>query len=318
MRCIAFANLKGGCGKTTVCFNLVLGVLERRKPQNGKKYVYIEFDMGAGGGTVLWNPFFPLNSAPTLKDYLAGKAGLEDVIFLCDRYDEYGYFAFIPGGKIGPEDFGVLNSSHEAIDKLDALISFLEKKCELAFVDCPGEAGFSGLKDYYFFLLIADEVILVADPRIDSVKALDNLIDIALLYEIRVPFLVLNKFNVRSRRHREIMDYAVKKLGLRELGAKIVTIHADKKVEESWSLMPPEPTFYFDRKTSFSRDILRLADLVLGKPVKGRLKPSQKIGLLWKEVRKKLRVKWRKNRTREKYFDLDLDFGEIEGKYEVQ
>lgn len=119
MQVITFSSFGPGAGKTYVSSNLAASFA-----QTDKKVILIDMDIRKG---TLTSHTHIHNKEKGVTSYLAGKAGLDEIIKrneLCDNLD------FIPAGPIAPNPAELLLS-----EQLEAMIAELRRRYDYIFVD---------------------------------------------------------------------------------------------------------------------------------------------------------------------------------------
>lgn len=119
MQVITFSSFGPGAGKTYVSSNLAASFA-----QTDKKVILIDMDIRKG---TLTSHTHLHNKEKGVTSYLAGKAGLDEIIKcneLCDNLD------FIPAGPIAPNPAELLLS-----EQLEAMIAELRQRYDYIFVD---------------------------------------------------------------------------------------------------------------------------------------------------------------------------------------
>lgn len=119
MQVITFSSFGPGAGKTYVSSNLAASFA-----QTDKKVILIDMDIRKG---TLTSHTHIHNKEKGVTSYLAGKAGLDEIIKrneLCDNLD------FIPAGPIAPNPAELLLS-----EQLEAMIAELRQRYDYIFVD---------------------------------------------------------------------------------------------------------------------------------------------------------------------------------------
>jgi chromosome partitioning protein len=164
--CIAFANYKGGTGKTTSCL-AIAGYLAK----NGYKTLVVDLDPQANATSGLGIDLMMLKL--TMYDVLLG---------FCDGYDVAPITAIVletgfENLHLAPSEFDLgvaevmLHQTENRFLILEAALNETRKCYDFILLDLPSNSGLLTLNG----LCAADRLFVPLDPSIYSLEALDNL-----------------------------------------------------------------------------------------------------------------------------------------------
>ncbi len=255
VKAIAFINRKGGTGKTTLAFNIAVEIASK-----GFRVSFIECDFSTRSATYLWDPRFISmeDDYYTLKDYMLGDCGLEDIIYVSRRFRELENIYFVPGGFVKEDEREIFTRHEENLKKLDRLVDFLYDKSELIFIDTPASGNIYSLVDYLMFIPIADAVIPVIDPTNPSIDGVKPLLKLASLMGVKCPITICNKYKRERIFDRQTLEEISRKLfEFTPDKPELFTVPFDQSVIDSWR--KKRPIVLFKPRCKASRAIKKIA-----------------------------------------------------------
>ena len=164
--CIAFANHKGGTGKTTSCLSIA-GFLAK----GGSKVLLIDFDPQANATSGIG------------IDKLTVKHSMYDAILsLCDGYEGMPLRNIIletdvENLHLAPSEWDlsvvevIMQNTRDKVTLLRMLIQSVQSLYDYILIDTPPSSGLLLMNCFF----AADHMIIPFDPGIFSVEAIDNL-----------------------------------------------------------------------------------------------------------------------------------------------
>ncbi len=214
---IAFYNLQGGTGKTTLATNFAYYLSQSIKT------AYIDCDFFAGTSSFVFN----LEDVEhNINTYFIGESTLEDIMY---NYDD---LIVIPAG-VTTEVF----QSKFDTEKFNDLLTFLADECEIIVLDLPPNITEDNILTYAGIYEYIDKVLIVSDDSIpgisNTLKTMDLLEDLGLGNE----GIIVNKYVG----HTDLEEIADDLLGV---------LPYDINVERQWK----ESTPIIRMKTKFSKE----------------------------------------------------------------
>lgn len=164
--CIAFANYKGGTGKTTSCLSIA-GYLAK----SNKKVLVVDFDPQANATSGLGI------DAMTLRHTM-----YNTVLYQCEGYEGVPITDIIldtgfENIHLAPSEFDlsvaelILQQMQKKVFVLDHILEEIKELYDFILIDLPSSPGTLSLNG----LCAADHLIISLDPCIYSIEALDNI-----------------------------------------------------------------------------------------------------------------------------------------------
>ncbi|WP_239984581.1 MinD/ParA family protein [Lentibacillus sediminis] len=172
-RTIAVVSGKGGVGKSSIVINFSLELIK-----NGKKVLLIDLDVGMGNIDILLGFY----ASRSFADLFSGDVSMHDII---ERGPEG--LAYIAGGK----GLGSLFSlDEEKRDYFYAEYRELAKQYDYILFDMGAGAS----EDSIFFILAADECIVVTTPEPTAITDAYSMVKQVVAKEPKMPFhIIMNR-----------------------------------------------------------------------------------------------------------------------------
>jgi len=164
--CIAFANYKGGTGKTTSCVSIT-GFLAK----GGSKVLLIDFDSQASATSAMG------------IDKLTVKHSIYDaVLSLCDGYEGVPFRNIlletdVENLHLAPSEWDlsaaevIMQNTRDKVTLLRTLIEGVQSLYDFILIDTPPSSGLLLMNCF----VAADHLVIPFDPGIFSLEAIDNL-----------------------------------------------------------------------------------------------------------------------------------------------
>ncbi|MFH0926679.1 MAG: AAA family ATPase [bacterium] len=198
-RIIAFANHKGGCGKTTTTTSLAATICEK-----GYKVLLIDFDPQAHS-TIAYGINLK-NLSKSVFEVMSGKENGD--ISLLDVIYEINSRLFLAPSNIYLCAVEQLLSGIEGREyKLKAKINELIDKFDYILIDCPPNLGLLTINA----LVAANEVVIPVDASIYSYQGLEKLIEVFDLVKTEIKhdirfYILPTMFNMKTKIAQELLD----------------------------------------------------------------------------------------------------------------
>ena len=250
------ASGKGGAGKTTTTLNLGTSLA-----MLGKKTIILDADIGMANLGLLVGLE---KSKITLHEVLAGTATVEEATY-------NGLDGLPENLNIIPCGLSLKGFQDANIDNLKDVVSSIVEDADYVIIDSP--AGIT--KDSVVPLLVADKVLMVANPDLTSLSDALKIKALCEMLERPVEGVVLNRVTSDKT---EIDPNKVSEL----LGLKVLkTIPEDIDVKRSAAFKSPVVVNAPDSPSSI--EFRKLATLISGEEFKEEdVKKGKKIGLFGK------------------------------------
>lgn len=164
--CIAFANYKGGTGKTTSCLSIA-GFLAK----GGSKVLLIDFDPQASA-----------TSGIGIDKLTARNSIYDAVLSLCDGYEGAPLRSIlletdVENLHLAPSEWDlsaaevIMQNTRDKVTLLRTLIRSVESLYDYILIDTPPSSGLLLMN----CIVAADHLIIPFDPGVFSLEAVDNL-----------------------------------------------------------------------------------------------------------------------------------------------
>ncbi|WP_216915209.1 ParA family protein [Nocardia noduli] len=206
-RLLVLANQKGGVGKTATVLGLASAIAARPKDQGGGNVLVIDLDSQAnateGVGVVV------ADGQPSVADLFDAKTkpgALADVV-VASRWDHVDIAPAVEGLSALDEA-----GNADLVWRLDAALDGVDLSAYRAVLfDTPPSLG----KMLFSALLTADEVLVVTEPTVDSVKGVTR-VEETIARVQRRPNKRLRFESIVVSKHRGIGEHAFRETELRE------------------------------------------------------------------------------------------------------
>jgi septum site-determining protein MinD len=240
-RVITITSGKGGVGKTTTTANIGTALA-----MHGKKVALVDGDIGLRNLDAVLG--LENRIVYDLVDVVEGRCRLRQALIKDKRLPE---LYLLPAAQT--RDKNAVNSS-----QMEQLCQYLREDFEYVIIDSPAgiEQGFRNA------IVGADEIIIVANPEMASVRDADRIIGLVEAAGKPEPRLILNRLRAEMIRRGDMMDVADV---LEVLGVDLVGI-----VPEDENIIVAtnkgEPAVY-EKKSKAGRAFLNASLRILGEEV---------------------------------------------------
>ena len=245
---IAFANQKGGVGKTTSCVNLCAALSGM-----GKRMLLVDCDPQGNASSGMG---VPKSSRPNTYDLLINGARPED----CIRHTDYG--DVIPTGKeLAAASVELIGSETREFVLKNALQQ-LYSDYDYIFIDCPPSLELLTVNA----LVAADSVMI---PMQCEYYALEGIADLMISIRmcskklnrrLRVEGIVLTMYDARANLTTQVANEL-----RRHLGDKVYETVIPRSVRLSEAPSHGVPGVFYDRSNKGSRGYTALAEEFLAR-----------------------------------------------------
>jgi len=240
-RVITITSGKGGVGKTTTTANLGTALA-----MQGKKVVVVDADIGLRNLDAVLG--LENRIVYDLVDVVEGQCRLRQALIKDKRLPD---LYLLPAAQT--RDKNAVNSV-----QMEQLCQQLRKEFDFVLIDSPAgiEQGFRNV------IVGADEIIIVANPEMASVRDADRIIGLVEAADKPEPRLILNRLRADMVRRGDMMDVAdvLEVLGIDLLGIvpedEMIIITTNKG----------EPAVY-EKRSRAGRAYLNAAQRLLGEEV---------------------------------------------------
>ena len=239
---IAFANQKGGVGKTTSCVNLCAALSSM-----GKKMLLVDCDPQGNASSGMG---VPKSSRPNTYDLLINGARPED----CIRHTDYG--DVIPTGKELAAASVELIGSETREYVLKNALQQLYSEYDYIFIDCPPSLELLTVNA----LVAADSVLIQMQCEYYALEGIaDLMISIRMCSKklnrrLRVEGIVLTMYDARANLTTQVANEL-----RRHLGDKVYETVIPRSVRLSEAPSHGVPGVFYDRNNKGSRAYTALA-----------------------------------------------------------
>jgi septum site-determining protein MinD len=240
-RVLTITSGKGGVGKTTTTANLGTGLAMR-----GKKVAIVDSDIGLRNLDAVLG--LENRIVYDLVDVVEGQCRLRQALIKDKRLPE---LYLLPAAQT--RDKNAVNSI-----QMEQLCQQLRREFDFVLIDSPAgiEQGFRNA------IVGADEIIIVANPEMASVRDADRIIGLVEAAGKPEPRLVLNRLRPEMIRRGDMMDVAdvLEVLGVELLGI----VPEDEMIIVA--INKGEPIVY-DKRSRAGRAFLSAAQRIMGEEV---------------------------------------------------
>lgn len=240
-RVITITSGKGGVGKTTTTANLGTALA-----MEGKKVVVIDGDIGLRNLDAVLG--LENRIVYDLVDVVEGQCRLRQALIKDKRQPE---LYLLPAAQT--RDKNAVNST-----QMEHLCQQLRQEFDFVIIDSPAgiEQGFRNS------IVGADEIIIVANPEMASVRDADRIIGLVEAAGKPEPRLILNRLRPEMVRRGDMMDVAdvLEVLGIDLLGI----VPEDESIIVATN--KGEPAVY-DKRTRAGRAFINAAQRIMGREI---------------------------------------------------
>lgn len=242
---IAFANQKGGVGKTTSAVNIAssLGVM-------GKKVLLIDLD--PQGNTTSGLGIQKKNLRKTARDLFSGESSAEDTVVST----EFAGLSVIPSNKaLSGSEFELFDEEHPE-RKLKDSLSALREEYDYILIDCPPSLGMITVNA----LTAADGIIIPMQCEFYALEGLSQLV--LTINKIRQGYnpslhvcgILITMYNGRLLLSNQVMRELKK-----HYGDKLFSTPISRGVKLSEAPSFGVPVYYHDKSSKASAEYLAVA-----------------------------------------------------------
>lgn len=242
---IAFANQKGGVGKTTSAVNVAasLGI-------SGKRTLLIDLDPQGNATSGVGIPKRSLKG--TIKDVLTGEADVKSVILTTN----YKNLSVIPTNvSLSGAEFDLYNDEGSEFNLRDALAS-VENDYDYIIVDCPPSLGMLTVNA----LAASDGIVVTMQAEFYALEGLSQLINttknVKKLYnpKLEIVGILITMYNKRLLLSMQVMDELKK-----YYPDKLFETCISRNVRLSEAPSFGKPVYYYDKHSKGASEYLEVA-----------------------------------------------------------
>jgi len=199
MRRIAFANQKGGVGKTTCCVNLSAALAEA-----GKKVLLVDIDPQANASIHLGVEVHSLRKS--VYDVLLGEASVDDALLKGVR----GNLDCLPSNiDLSGAEVELATSVGREVALRNALDEHMKKtEYDFVMIDCPPSLGVLSING----LCAAEEVFLTVQTEYFALQGISKLMEVVSLVRRRlnprlhISGVIPTMVDMRTNLSREVLE----------------------------------------------------------------------------------------------------------------
>lgn len=251
---IAFANQKGGVGKTTTAVNLAAAVSEK-----GKKVLLCDFD--PQGNATSGFGIDPRKLDISVYDLIVGNAETKDAIQKTKWIDIIGANVNLAGAEL--EMIDMKNREY----RLKEVLNQVSDKYDYIFIDCPPSLGLLTVN----CLCAADSVLVPLQCEYYALEGLTQLMSTVktikkvLNSSITIEGVLLTMFDGRTNLSVQVAE-EVKKF----FGSKVYGTVVPRNVRLSEAPSHGQPIMAYDRYSRGAEAYLQLADEFIERDLENR------------------------------------------------
>lgn len=248
---IAFANQKGGVGKTTSAVNVAasLGLL-------GKKTLLVDLDPQGNATSGVGVPKRSLKG--TVKEVLTGEMNLKQVILTTN----YQNLSIVPTNvTLSGAEFDLYNDEGSEYNLKDAFAS-VSDDYDYIIIDCPPSLGMLTINAF----VASDGILVPMQAEFYAVEGLSQLISttkrIKKLYneDLQIVGILITMYNKRLLLSMQVMDELQKYYPDKLFNT---TISRNVKLSEAPGF--GKPVYYHDKHSKGSNEYLDVAKELIGR-----------------------------------------------------
>lgn len=248
---IAFANQKGGVGKTTSAVNVAasLGLL-------GKKTLLVDLDPQGNATSGVGVPKRSLKG--TVKEVLTGEMNLKQVILTTN----YQNLSIVPTNvTLSGAEFDLYNDEGSEYNLKDAFKS-VSDEYDYIIIDCPPSLGMLTINAF----VASDGILVPMQAEFYAVEGLSQLISttkrIKKLYneDLQIVGILITMYNKRLLLSMQVMDELQKYYPDKLFNT---TISRNVKLSEAPGF--GKPVYYHDKHSKGSNEYLDVAKELIGR-----------------------------------------------------
>ena len=248
---IAFANQKGGVGKTTSAVNVAasLGLL-------GKKTLIIDLDPQGNATSGVGIPKRSLKG--TVKEVLTGEADIKSVVIPTS----YNNLSIIPTNvSLSGAEFDLYNDEGSEYNLRDALKS-ISHEFDYIIIDCPPSLGMLTVNAF----VASDGIVVPMQAEFYAVEGLSQLITttkrVKKLYneELNIVGILITMYNKRLLLSMQVMDELQK-----YYPDKLFNTTVSRNVKLSEAPGFGKPVYYHDKTSKGAQEYLEIAKELLAR-----------------------------------------------------
>ena len=248
---IAFANQKGGVGKTTSAVNVAasLGLL-------GKKTLLVDLDPQGNATSGVGVPKRSLKG--TVKEVLTGEMNLKQVILTTN----YQNLFIVPTNvTLSGAEFDLYNDEGSEYNLKDAFAS-VSDDYDYIIIDCPPSLGMLTINAF----VASDGILVPMQAEFYAVEGLSQLISttkrIKKLYneDLQIVGILITMYNKRLLLSMQVMDELQKYYPDKLFNT---TISRNVKLSEAPGF--GKPVYYHDKHSKGSNEYLEVAKELIGR-----------------------------------------------------
>jgi chromosome partitioning protein len=248
---IAFANQKGGVGKTTSAVNVAasLGLLD-------KKTLLIDLDPQGNATSGVGVPKRSLKG--TVKEVLTGEMDIKSVVLPTN----YKNLSIVPTNvSLSGAEFDLYNDEGSEYNLRDALKS-ISHEYDYIIIDCPPSLGMLTVNAF----VASDGIIVPMQAEFYAVEGLSQLITttkrVKKLYneDLNIVGILITMYNKRLLLSMQVMDELQK-----YYPDKLFNTTVSRNVKLSEAPGFGKPVYYHDKTSKGAQEYLEIAKELLGR-----------------------------------------------------